>query len=231
MHFNVLKTVLTILLSSASLLCATADVAEAPLIYKESLKRLITGNERYTRDALVHPNRSQARREALSELQAPFAIVVGCSDSRVSPVIIFDQGIGDLFEVRIAGNVVGPIEIASVEYSAKFLGSSLIFVLGHENCGAVNAVLKNQTQDIEPIAEKIREAIKANPELSNNPLESAIKANVHSVVKQLRTNPLIAQLIKEKKLEVVGGYYHLESGKVELCCDLQENQKKTQRNE
>ena len=219
MRSLIFKTALTILLSSASLLCAAAT-NQSPPNSKEALERLMKGNERYSKDRLIHPNRSQARRESLSEMQAPFAIVLGCSDSRVSPILVFDQGIGDIFEVRIAGNVAGPIEVASVEYAAKFLGSSLIFVLGHENCGAVSAVLKGQTQDIEPVADKIKEALKIEQKLSDNALENAIKANVHNVVKQLRAIPFIAQLIKEKKLEVVGGYYKLESGKVELCCDL-----------
>jgi len=134
--------------------------------------------------------------------------------------LIFDQGLGDIFEVRLAGNVLGPIGIASVEYSVKILGSKLIMVLGHENCGAVSAVLKGQTQDIEPIAEKINAALKDNQKFSDNPLENAIKANVSYAVKQLRAAPPIAKLIKENKVEVVGGYYNLQSGKVELCCDI-----------
>lgn len=223
MNFMI-KTFLTTLLTCSSLICADAVPAvtqsEAPRSPKESLNQLMAGNERYTKDMLTHPNRSQERRESLIEVQNPFATVIGCSDSRVSPTLVFDQGIGDIFEVRIAGNVVGPVAIASAEYSVKFLGSSLIFVLGHENCGAVGAVLKGQTEDIEPIADKIKEALKGNPKFSENPLENAIKANVHNVVKVLRTNPLLAQLIKEKKLEVVGGYYHLQSGKVEICCDI-----------
>jgi carbonic anhydrase len=126
--------------------------------------------------------------------------------------------VGDIFEVRVAGNVVGPIELASVEYSAKFLGSSVIFVLGHENCGAVKAVLSGQTKDIEPVADKIIEALsgKNKSEIS---LENAIKANVRNVVNQIKSHGPISKLINEKKLEVVGGYYRLESGKVELCCD------------
>lgn len=216
MKIYILKTVSVVSLFCLSLISAT--VTATPLTSpKEALDRLMIGNERYSQDLLIHPNRSLARREALSEKQFPFAIVVGCSDSRVSPILIFDQGIGDIFEVRVGGNVAGPIEIASVEYSAKFLHSSLIFVLGHENCGAVTAVLKNQTQDIEPIADKIREAIGSNPHPS---LEGAIKANVRNVMKQLKATPVIAQLVREQKLEVVGGYYHLESGRVELLSDL-----------
>lgn len=215
------KAILTTLLAGSSLLSAM-PVQEQPTSSKEALKALMAGNERYTKDMLAHPNRSQMRRESLTDTQNPFATVLGCSDSRVSPTLVFDQGIGDIFEVRLAGNVVGPVAMASVEYSAKYLGSSLILVLGHENCGAVNAVLKGQTKDIEPIADKIQEALtlNKNQKFSDNPLENAIKANVSNTVKLLRGHPPIAQLIKEKKLEVVGGYYHLQSGKVEICCDM-----------
>jgi len=213
------KTSLLTLLTSTSLIYS-APPQEFPATPKASLDRLITGNERYSKDMLIHPNRSQTRRESLTETQSPFAVVVGCSDSRVSPTLIFDQDIGDVFEVRLAGNILGPIGIASVDFAAKVLGSNLIFVLGHENCGAVGAVLKGQTEDIEPIAEKIQQALKSGKKFSDNPLENAIKANVAFVVKQLREVPFIAKLIKEKKLEVVGGYYQLQSGKVEICCEL-----------
>jgi carbonic anhydrase len=215
-----IKMILTTFLAASTLLSAV-PVQEHPTNPKDSLKALMAGNERFTKDMLEHPNRSQERRESLTDTQNPFATVLGCSDSRVSPSVVFDQGIGDIFEVRIAGNVVGPVALASVEYSAKHLGSSLVFVLGHENCGAVNAVLKGQTADIEPIADKIQEALKGAQKFSDNPLENAIKANINNTVKLLRNHPPLAKLIKEKKLEVVGGYYHLQSGKVEICCDLQ----------
>lgn len=213
------KTILTTFLTASTLLSA-APAQEDPTTPSEALKALMAGNERYTKDMLAHPNRSQERRESLTDTQNPFATVLGCSDSRVSPTLVFDQGVGDIFEVRLAGNVVGPVAMASIEYSAKYLGSKLIFVLGHENCGAVDAVLKGQTADIEPIAVKIQEALKANQKFSDNPLENAIKANVSNSVRLLREHPPLAQLIKEKKLEVVGGYYHLQSGKIEICCDI-----------
>jgi carbonic anhydrase len=212
------KTFLTTLLATSSLLCAVPN-DEAPTNPKEALEKLLAGNERYVNDKLLHPNRSQERREALTDTQNPFATVIGCSDSRVSPTLVFDQGVGDIFEIRVAGNVIGPVPIASAEYSVKFLGSSLIMVLGHENCGAVGAVLKGQTQDIEPIADKIKEALQGKQKFSDNPLENAIKANVSFVVKSLRANPLFAPLIKDKKLEIVGGYYNLQSGKVDICCE------------
>lgn len=220
MSFHAFKGALLVLLSSSCILSAL-DPVETPKTPKDALKILLDGNERFMKNASRHPNRSQELREALTEIQSPFAVVIACSDSRVSPVIVFDQGLGDLFEVRIAGNVVGPVAAASTEYSVKILGSSLIFVLGHENCGAVDAVLKGKGSLIEPIAVKIQAALKGAPKLSDNPLENAIKANVRHTVKQLREAPVFAQLIKDKKLEIVGGYYHLGSGKVELCCDPQ----------
>ena len=185
-----------------------------------ALRELLKGNERYINDKLLHPNRTSERREALSNSQAPFAIIIGCSDSRVSPEIIFDQGIGDLFVVRVAGNVVGPIELASIKFSAEYLGSSIILVLGHQNCSAVKAVLAHQAKDIEPIALKIEAALQNHDKLANDPLENAIKLNVIAVSKQLRMDENLANLIAQKKLEVIGGYYHLTTGKVELCCDL-----------
>jgi carbonic anhydrase len=194
---------------------------EGAMSSQEALKKLLDGNERYTADHSLHPNRNAERREEVSTKQEPFAIIIGCSDSRVSPEIIFDQGVGDLFIVRVAGNVIGPIELSSVLYSVEYLHSSLIFVLGHESCGAVQAVLSHQTQDIEPIAAKIEKAIRKNKiNFSSNPLENAIKANVHWVVQDLANKPIISKLIQEKKLEIAGGYYHLGSGKVELCCDI-----------
>lgn len=180
------------------------------------LQRMMQGNERYVQDRLLHPDRTQFRREELTSSQAPFAIVVGCSDSRVSPEIIFDQGLGDLFVVRVAGNVMGPVELDSVEFAAAYLGSSLVLVLGHENCGAVTAVLKGQTKDIEAITELMSPAIKDINKNEINALENAIKSNVNSVVTLLKNSSVLKKLIEEEKLIVVGGYYHLGSGQVEL---------------
>lgn len=189
---------------------------------KEALQRLMDGNKHYVQDQLTHPNRSQARREEVLHKQEPFAAVLGCSDSRVSPTIIFDQGVGDLFIIRNAGNVIGDVEVASVQYAVEQLGSSLVMVLGHQNCGAVKAVLANQTKDIEPIAARIQEAIKLHGKSSGDALENAIKANVINVVMQLKKAPPLANLIASNKLEIVGGYYHMGTGEVELCCKASE---------
>lgn len=186
---------------------------------QNAFQQLVQGNERYVQNKTEHPNRSTERRQSVTSKQEPFAIIVGCSDSRVAPEIIFDQGIGDLFVIRIAGNVIGPIELASIEYAVDHLNAPLIFVLGHENCGAVKAVISHQTEDIESIADKIEKALKENSvTYSNNALENAVKANVNWVIRELNNNELIRNLVAKQKLILAGGYYLMDSGKVELCC-------------
>lgn len=175
------------------------------------------GNARFVKGESLHPDRSTERREETREKQEPFAIILGCSDSRVSPEIIFDQGIGDLFIVRVAGNVVSAVELDSIEFSALYLHSSLVLVLGHENCGAVNAVLEGQTEKIETVASLIQKAIdEAKLNKKENVLESAIIANVHHVVDQLKNNQNLKALIDRGLLNVVGGYYHFRTGEVDF---------------
>jgi carbonic anhydrase len=187
----------------------------ADLTPQKALEWLIRGNDRYVSDKLEHPERTSERREASAAKQKPFATILGCSDSRVSPEIVFDQGVGDLFVVRVAGNVVSPVELDSIDYSALYLGSSLVLVLGHENCGAVEAVLSKNVKDIEAVAALIEPAVSLYRNKPNG-LEDAIKANVKAIVKQLKQAPVLADLIKKNKIDVVGGYYHLREGKVEL---------------
>lgn len=194
------------ILSVAILSCV--GFAQTP---SESLQRLVEGNQRYVKDQLLNSNRSADRREEVKKGQKPFAVIVGCSDSRVAPEIIFDQGLGDLFTVRVAGNVVGPIELDSIEYAVKVLGSSFILVMGHELCGAVDAVMEGNTGDIEDVASLIQPAIKGSKDL-----EEAIKANVRWVVAEVKKSLFIQKKIKEKKLDCRGAYYHLGTGKVEL---------------
>ncbi len=182
----------------------------------EALEKLMKGNERYINEISKFSNRSQERREETIHSQEPFAAIISCSDSRGSPDIIFDQGIGDIFVVRVAGNVIGPIELASLEYSAIYLNSSLIMVLGHENCGAVKAVLEGKSKDIEPIAELIAPAIEMAKCHKGSLWENAIKDNAIHFVKDLRANPALADLINKGRLKVVGAYYSFTTGKVEI---------------
>lgn len=179
----------------------------------QALQKLVEGNARSASDDMLHPNRTIERREAIVAQQNPFAIIVGCSDSRVPPEIIFDQGLGDLFIVRVAGNVVGPVELDSIEYAAKYLGSSLILVLGHQNCGAVTAVVQGQTEEIEDIAHLIEPALK---DQKNPTIDAAVKANVAYVVNYIQSTACISRMSKQGMIKVVGGYYDLSSGKVSL---------------
>lgn len=180
------------------------------------LKKLMEGNERFMKDHLRHPRQDKLRRQATLGSQWPCAVVLSCSDSRVPPEIIFDQGLGDVFVVRIAGNVVGPLEMDSIEFACVYLNASLIFVLGHENCGAVNAVLNGQTADIEAIATLIEPAVQESKQQKGDPLVNAIKNNVRFSIESLKKSQALLKLHKQGKLEMVGGYYELKSGKVSI---------------
>lgn len=183
----------------------------------KGIERLMQGNKRFTQDALEHPNRTSERREALTSTQEPFAAILSCADSRVAPEIIFDQGVGDLFVVRVAGNVVGPLEMESMEFATTGLHASTILVLGHEKCGAVNAVIQGQIADISAIAKIIKPSVKAVESKDDKDiLRAAIKANAVQMKKDLLKSPRIQKLVSDGKLEVYAGYYNLASGAVEL---------------
>ncbi len=191
----------------------------------EALQRLMAGNRRFVEGVPVNQGRDSVRRAAEAESQAPFAIVLGCADSRVTPEVLFDEGIGDLFLVRVAGNTANdPILLGSIEYSAEALGSVLVMVLGHENCGAVKAAV-SRVQDgttqpghidsfVDPIIPAV-EAVIDTP--ADQIVDAAIRKNVQLQVQELAASePLLAPLVTEGKLKVVGAEYHLESGVVEV---------------
>jgi carbonic anhydrase len=195
---------------SLFLACFQVLLAASP---QESLERLIEGNRHYVEDNLRSLDRSSYRREELLLKQNPFAVIVGCSDSRVPPEIIFDQGLGDLFVVRVAGQVAGPIELDSIDYAIQVLGASLVVVLGHESCGAVKAVLSGNTAGIEEIARLIKPALRG---VKPADLEMAVKENVKWTISYLKSTPIIKKMVKEGKLAVIGGYYNLSDGHVEI---------------
>ncbi|OGN56676.1 MAG: carbonic anhydrase [Chlamydiae bacterium RIFCSPHIGHO2_12_FULL_44_59] len=178
---------------------------------REVLQSLIEGNQRYVHDRLEHPNRSLFRREEIKHQQNPLAIIVGCSDSRVAPEIIFDQGLGDLFTIRVAGNVIGPIERDSIDFAVRYLGASLVLVLGHESCGAVTAVFNGDIKDIEEIAALMQPSLAQAKDI-----QSAVNANVHAMVRYLRSTPFLKQQMAEEKIEIIGACYHLGKGNVEI---------------
>jgi carbonic anhydrase len=205
---------------SFTILVFSANGVEPRLKPEEALSKLLEGNERFVQDRLLHPNQSQMRREAIVAKQRPFAVVLGCSDSRVPPVVVFDQGMGDIFTIRVAGNVVGPLEMESALFSVLVNGSSVLMVLGHENCGAVIATVENQTKDIIPlIGALIADNLQGYTKIKGFTVEEAIKKNAIAVSKTIKSQPKIKSAIKDGLLKVVAAYYHLESGKVEVLDD------------
>lgn len=186
---------------------------------KSPLERLIQGNQRYVDSATVCHDDWTAKRTALTGGQKPFAIIVTCSDSRVPPEIIFDQTLGALFVVRVAGNIVDDFAIGSIEYGVSVLGANMVLVLGHSNCGAVDAALKGMKFDnhIQEVLNAIQPAVVATKGQSGDLLEKTTKANVKNVEETLKkSKPLLAALIEKGTLKISGGYYDLESGKVEF---------------
>lgn len=186
----------------------------------EALHRLMEGNDRFVHDKMKCPNRDQERREAIIAKQTPFAAIIGCADSRVSPEIVFDQGVGDIFVVRVAGNVVGPLELDSLDYAVIYLKAKIIVVMGHENCGAVDAVIQGTTKDIESVAELINPAVlEAKRATPINLLELATKKNALNMRATILKSPAVAKLVKEKQVEVYAAYFNLQTGKVHLLKD------------
>jgi carbonic anhydrase len=184
----------------------------------EALARLMEGNKRYVAGSLSHPNQSLDRRGEVAKGQAPFAIILGCADSRVGPELLFDQGLGDLFVVRVAGNVLNDNALGSIEYAAEHLHSPLVVVLGHQKCGAVEATLKGGAApgQIGSLVRAIQPAVDKVKGQPGDPLDNAIKANVELVVSQLRASkPILTELAEHGKLKIVGARYKLDSGEIE----------------
>lgn len=208
---------LTFSLSFASVVFfGSAFAAESS---KSSLNKLIEGNQRYINSATVCHEDWSAKRLAQAEGQAPFAVIVTCSDSRVPPEIIFDQALGDLFVIRLAGNVVDDFAIGSIEYGVSVLGADTILVLGHSNCGAVDAAIKGLKFDnhIQEVLDAIQPAVEAVKGRSGDILEKTIKANVRHVEEKLKNSkPVLSNQFEQGKLAILGGYYDLASGKVEF---------------
>src|SRR6266404_302455 len=195
----------------------------------EALTRLRAGNQRYVQNVRsVDSMISHSRRGDLA-LQTPIAIILGCSDSRVPVEIVFDQGLGDLFVIRVAGNVVAPSQIGSVEFAAERFGTRLVVVLVHSRCGAIQATLEqlqrpseNQSRNLHSIVDRIRPSVEGllATELRRDPetlVRQAVRANIRASVSHLRHgSQLIEQLVRSSGLLVVGAEYSLETGVVDF---------------
>ncbi|MGD0059985.1 MAG: carbonic anhydrase [Verrucomicrobiia bacterium] len=208
-----------ILLAASLHAIAYAAGPVANITADEALARLKAGNERFVTGQVIHPNGSAERRTEVAKGQKPYAIVVGCSDSRVGPEVVFDQGLGDLFVVRTAGNVVDDVALGSIEYAAEHFGVPVIFVLGHTRCGAVAAAVAGGEAPghVGSVVEKIRPAVEETKGEKGDAVDNAVRANVRNVVNQLRgAVPILSGLVKSGKLRVVGGCYDLDTGRVAM---------------
>ena len=184
----------------------------------EAIAKLKEGNARYTSGNLQHPGQTTERRAELTKSQHPFAIILSCSDSRVPPEIVFDEGLGDLFIVRVAGNVLNDEGLGSIEYGVDILGARLIVVLGHQSCGAVDAAMKTVAAKgkapghIQSLVTAIKPVVDSTPK---GDLDTMIKANVKHVVDALRSStPILKARVESGDVQVMGGYYTLDTGAV-----------------
>jgi carbonic anhydrase len=220
------KTYLALLVLTAGLLSGNqvvdasdpAHADQSSVAPAEGISRLKEGNGRYTSGNQQHPRQSSEEREKLTKSQHPFAIVLGCADSRVPPEIVFDQGLGDLFVLRVAGNVIDDHSLGSIEYAVDHLAVRLIVVLGHQSCGAVKAAkdtiaAKSEAPaHIQSLVTAIQPAVEATV---NSDLETTVKANVKDVVQALRSStPVLKSKVDSGEVRVMGAYYSLDTGAV-----------------
>ena len=204
---------------------------------QKALEHLQEGNQRFVSDVQGGSTRPHSkRRRKLVGGQAPFAIILGCSDSRVPAEIIFDQGLGDLFVIRVAGNIVAPSQIGSVEFAAERFGTRLVVVLGHSMCGAVLATLEElerpteqRSPNLRSIVDRIRPAVETLLKTSlqgerEKLIHHAVRANIRQSVNQLRHgSQLLEQLIEKNGLLIIGAEYSLETGMVDFSDQFNKN--------
>ncbi len=189
-----------------------------PATPEEALQALVDGNSRFVNEKSVHPNTNNGRIEGTAPHQAPFAAVVGCSDSRVPVELVFDRGIGDIFVIRTAGNNVGGhMVMGSIEYAVEHLGVQVLLVLGHESCGGITSAISSGEHHgsigdlLHCIQEDVQQFV-GKPE----EIDSAIAAHTSAQVAKIIANPVVSERIKEGKLIVKGAHYDVDSGKVTI---------------
>lgn len=191
---------------------------------EEALFELKEGNLRFVQSRSFHNGMSEAdRQRSKVPEQMPFAVILGCSDSRVPAEIVFDQSVGDLFVIRVAGNVVAPSQVGSIEYAIEMFQVALVVVLGHSHCGAVAATLEAmehpnsiRSRNIHSIVERIQPAIEPL-HLTTKDTQQAVTANINHSVKQLGlASNIIQKKIINNELRIVGAFYHLENGKIDF---------------
>jgi len=181
------------------------------------LRELKAGNEHHQRHQYTHPHETLSRQKELVSAQHPHAMILGCADSRVPPEVVFDQGLGDLFTVRVAGNIVDDAVIASFEYAVEHLHTPLIVVMGHQSCGAVTAAVDggDVPGHLSALVTAIRPSVDKAKSLAGNLIDNAIRLNVETAVDQLRgSGPILSDAVAKGHLRIVGAVCSLENGEV-----------------
>jgi carbonic anhydrase len=185
----------------------------------EAMTKLLEGNKRFYTKHLKHPDQSYKRRIEGLKGQHPFVVILTCSDSRVAPEIIFDEGLGDIFEVRNAGNIIDEHVIGSIEYAVEHLGVNLVVVMGHDDCGAVKAAMnhKKESVHIESLVKSIEPAVLLSKQQTGDFYQNCIKNNVKLGTLALKSSkPVISKHLDEQTLKIFSAIYHIDTGKVEL---------------
>lgn len=193
--------------------------AVASLSGEQALKELLSGNERYVTSQPIHPHQTAERRSELARGQHPFAVILGCADSRLSPEIIFDQGLGDLFVVRVAGNIVDDAILGSIEYAVEHLHVPLLVILGHSKCGAVAATVAGGKLEghLPSLVQAIQPAVERARDQEGDLLDNAVRANAKMMAAQLNVSePVLAKFVKAGTLKVAAAYYDLASGQISI---------------
>jgi carbonic anhydrase len=213
--YTLIGLIVLVSFSAAAMAAAEGSAVSGDL----AQQKLIDGNKRYVDAKPSHPNQTAQHRSEVAKGQHPFAAIVSCADSRVPPEILFDQGLGDLFVIRLAGNILNDAALGSLEYAVEHLGVKYIMVLGHERCGAVDATLKGGEAPghIGSLVNAIQPAVEKAKNQPGDPLDNAVRANVTMVVQQLKSSePILEGRVKKGDLTVVGARYDLDDGVVAI---------------
>lgn len=185
----------------------------------EALQKLMEGNQRFVKHLSRHPQQTQSRLKEVAQAQHPFATVLSCADSRVPAEIVFDRGIGDIFDVRVAGNIVTPEVMGSIEYAVVLLETPVLMVLGHERCGAVTAAVKEESlpnSQIDTFVKAIKPALEKVKDKPGDLIDNAVTANVEYQIEKLKQAPLLSERMNSGQLKIVGGRYDLDTGEIRL---------------
>jgi carbonic anhydrase len=213
MRWTVFRSLGTVALFGAAVVAAQTQPPPPDVV----LKDLQTGNANHANKHYRHPHQTPERQHELAAGQSPEAVILSCSDSRVPPELVFDQGLGDLFVIRVAGNVPGNDEIGSIEYAADHLHTPVVVVLGHQKCGAVEAAVQGGEAHghLGPLLAMIQPAVAQARKEQGDLMDNAVRHNVENVVQQLRhSTPVLGPMVDKGTLKILGGVYSLDTGKV-----------------